>query len=299
MNARRGTLWMLLAGLWAGTSLPAWAVTLRWKPAPGATASYTLSLVSDTRSVGVGNRLTLSAARGRLEGTLTMVRPPKPDQVALDCRMTGGRLVVWLQGAPEPRRVPTSVERVVMTPLGETVDWKLTRGDLAELEPPMRLMLEPGDLCVFEGYGAFPERDLKPGDTWSGYYDEKPSGPGEEPQRISYQSTLMSLGHFRGRPCARIATTYQVAPVPKQAPQPASEPPATLMAGDVFWCFDVERSMILYYTETMSTTALLTAQEGNQPFFASLNSQLRIVAHMTRYGGAPLAGPGSKSRRTN
>jgi hypothetical protein len=290
---------IILAVLSAWAAAPASAVTLRYQPPVGATMAYALSVTSDTRSVGAANRLRRSAARARLDGDLTVAKPAKPDQVAFICRITGGKAAIRIQSAIEERRVRPATERVVMTPRGETLSWDVLAGDTVELEPPVRYVLEPADLCVFEGYGAVPDRDLQPGDTWLGFYDEKPAKPDEEPQRITYRSTLLSVGRFFGRPYARIVTQYEVAPLPKEgAPKPADqEPNAVGMSGDVYWGFDTERGMILYYVETMRTSARLAFDHEDEGFAPTITSRTTLTAHMTAYNGVALGAPRAAGTR--
>jgi len=279
---------ILLAALCAAA--PARAVELRCQPAPGAVMAYTLAASSETRSVGPGNRLDVTAGEVRIKGTATVAPSEEPDRVVLICRTTGGRQSIVIRQRAMRQAAPPATERVTMTTLGETVAWDLLEGDLPALEPPMRLMLEPADLCVFQGYGALPEGDVQPGDSWSGHYDDIAGSPDEESQRITYRSTLLGVGRFRGRPCARIATAYEVAPLETDPPaQGESVPIHTTMTGDAVWGFDIERGMILYYTETLTTsTRLVVPPESG--LGASITSRARLVAQMTEYDGVPLAG---------
>jgi hypothetical protein len=65
------------------------------------------------------------------------------------------------------------------------------------------------DISALEGLGEFPEKDLKPNDTWT-QRAEIPLPGGSRSLSLNANSRFLGMATFKGRSCAKIRTYFQL-----------------------------------------------------------------------------------------
>lgn len=139
-------------------------------------------------------------------------------------------------GRTEPYKKTPSKSQVRLTLRGRVVG----RKELGTREPEAPSgELDPTDAL----YGLdFPDRDLKPGDTWS---DTINSGSGARAQKVQLQGKFVGWTSFRGRRCAEIATTISMAAAAGEESSSASGSPGKV-SGTITTYFDPAAGAELY-----------------------------------------------------
>jgi hypothetical protein len=107
---------------------------------------------------------------------------------------------------------------------------------------------ETGGSGQLEGLDAvfglnFPERDLKPGDTWE---DTITAGEGSNGQKVHVTWKYLSRETFRGRECAKISTTLSLVLDPGESAQPGLPATQGRVSGTVTTYFDPKAGQEVY-----------------------------------------------------
>jgi hypothetical protein len=142
-------------------------------------------------------------------------------------------------------------------------------------------------------YGLnFPNRDIKPGDTWQ---DTINVGTAEKPQRVQVTWRYVGKEAFRGRNCIKVSTTISMPMTPGAAaaggaPDPAEPNPFGAqgkLSGSVLTYFDPQAGVEVYSTGsiTMVARADLSGLSPETGEFASV-MKINLVQSLVPAGAA-------------
>jgi len=233
----------LMLFAWLALGLPAHAVMLRYSPKVGETIKHKVSMAGRTSAVveGMGEtmRMELSGAMQYTEKALSET----PDTVRVETRVTGGKFTMSVGGQSESQQAPKGKFVADMDRRGRLV--KAIEADFGGKSGAQDFMTGgTGSLSNLTTFAAFPEGDVKVGDTWS---DEIkiPATQGGPEVNLSLTSRLLDLADFQGRKCAKIRTTFK-GPMSFSAPAGSDDPGNTMEAalqGDLIWYYDYENSI--------------------------------------------------------
>jgi len=226
--------------------LPAHAVTLRYAPKVGDTVKHKVSLAGRTSSgaEGMGDSLA-EAMRMEVSGTVQYAEralSETTDTVRIETQVTGGKFTMSVAGQSQDQPVPKGKVVADMDRRGRLV--KTIETNFGGKSGVQDFMTGgAGDLSNFSSFAAFPDGDVKAGDTWT---DEIkiPARQGGPEVNLSLSSRLLDLTTVENRKCAKIRTTFKgplsFDSVPGAGDAGSME--ATLQ-GDLIWYYDYENSV--------------------------------------------------------
>lgn len=272
----------LAALLTAAHSARAQQLTLKYRFAEGDTASYTFSC-STRAKLDVQKGLTTSAAEMSLQMKVsTEVTEVAPNG---DAKLRGdilsGSLKVKAEGEEETTPVGEIVTNYVLTPRGVMKAKELLSGEPIVL-PGVSVLMEADDAFLLGGLGLLPERPVKPGEKWKGVA-RLPALMDEEVLTVTYDSKLLGIEQYKGRPCAKIRTTVSRR-FAESFEAPDGSGPAKvsgLITGDGTWRFDYERGVIM----SMEQRAQVVTEMSHAESTAKVSSVLNMRAALTELNG--------------
>jgi hypothetical protein len=156
-----------------------------------------------------------------------------------------GRMTAMGKTQSYPRTATRSV--VKMTERGRFISRKSLSGEGADSGAP-------GMQAVDAIYGLnFPDRDLKPGDTWE---DTVTIGEKESAQKVHVTSRFAGREVFRGRECAKFSTLLSM-PMAAESGAPASgdAPGQGKATGNLTTYFDPKAGMEVYQSGSLAVLA--------------------------------------------
>jgi len=210
--------------------------------------------------------------------------------------MEAGKSTHQMPGQQEKisQDMPKSKTLIKMTPLGNVLSARTSFPESASQESPSgpsqtdprSLGLDMATLEAVFSHIPFPERDVKPNDTWK---DEVrlPGFVGSQAVTITFTSRLLGLGPYKGRNCARIRTAFEIPlemdlgqVMGRMLPQGSSGEADTKgkIVGRLDWQFDYNRGHVVYAEGPMQMTAnasfTYTDAEG-KPIVGSVNFAMK------------------------
>lgn len=232
--------------------LPAHAVVLRFQPKVGDTHRHKLSM---------SGRMTMEMMGETMRGEVTAEMNYAEKALSREDDVTRQQTEI-LGGTVSVAMGPQS--ETVDLPTGRIVADIGSRGQLVELveaefegEAPQPFMGSgPESMSTSFHYGAFPEGDVKEGDTWSDTISMPLSPEGPEVE-MTFTSELLALTTFQSRKCAKIRTSFD-APLDIDMAElgipSGEEESGTVQAtlkGDMLMYYDYENSLYVYGEGTM------------------------------------------------
>jgi len=235
--------------LWISFAVvPVGAVRLRYSGKPGKVYRY------KTMVVGAGeNKASMMNQPMRMQMTMmlehtTRVLKISPEALELEVASVQGSSNVTSMG--QQTKTPIPKTRIVMriTPLGKVLETKTGSPSGTGRMGAMGGMM--GNSPVNNFLPIFPERDVKPGDTWS----EEAAIPVYKDVKLNVRmnSKLLGLMNFRGHKCAKIQMTYEIPMDDLMPPEAQTQTPQMTMTmkgkatGRMTYYFDYERGHEVY-----------------------------------------------------
>ena len=257
MRKSAPTALLLLLG--AAAALPAHAVVLRYAPKVGVISKYQLTMTGqvDTSLQGLDQAMSLGIT-GAVQYCETALSE-SPDRVRVERRTTGGEITLRMGEDAETRQVPGSRMVADMDRRGRLL--KIVEQD-AGGRPALDdiLGVRWTDLV---NIGAFPESEVKVGDTWSDRL-EIAGAEGSPAVTLRLTSKLLELATFQGRKCAKIRVTFD-GPLTFGAAEDGRDSGSmkALLHGDGIWYYDYENGL---YARAEGTVGLsMTASGSGSP----------------------------------
>jgi len=226
-----------LAALALALPSAARAEKFRYKYRPGQVVQYRANMAGATMMGQPGSEMMKSTFRMGLRQT-QRVRSVTAGVITLDIKDQPVSGSSTMMGQTEQaNRTPTS-SVVRLTERGRFLSRKSSEDGKAKAGSPM------DGLDALYGLN-FPDRDLKPGETWE---DTVTVGTGPAAQKVRVKTRYVGQVSFRGRTCARFSTTLATNLIPESdEPAPESMPGTSgKMTGTVTTYFDPALGLELY-----------------------------------------------------
>jgi hypothetical protein len=250
----------LLAGASAGLAAGDAGLFLRYRQAQGDKATYAYSC-STRAQIEVQNGQKTDRAEVSLQMKLaTEVLETTPGgDMKIRADITSGKIKASSGGDQGTVPVESAVLEYLVSARGIVKSVNLMSG-----RPPAIGVLPyaatPDDVFLVSGVGQFPDKRLKPGDTWEGVA-RVPDPEGGEAMEVPFKSKLVSVAQVRGRPCATIKTTARVNATHAEDAEDGSGRMSGRMdvVQEVTWVFDYERSVVM---SAQGTTRISVGFQG-------------------------------------
>jgi hypothetical protein len=252
----------LVAALWLGLTLPAHAVVLRYDPEVGQVTKHKIEMAGRTEVTMPGMPDTVRMEMTSLMRYTQKALSKQGGVARLETKFTGGKVTVSAQGETQTMDMPTT-GRVVADVDGRRRVVKVIESDLGNMGVPGQMGAAPDAWSSWSSFGAFPERDLNPDDTWTDKLTI-PVTPGSAEATITYTSKLLALTTFQDRKCAKIRTSFQgplkFDPSAFGIPASGSDESAVTatLQGDLVWYYDYEKSVDVYGEGTVGMNMSMT-----------------------------------------
>jgi len=228
--------------VWVAVGLPAHAVLLRYAPKVGETVKHKVSMAGRTSAsvegMGEGMRMELNGAIQYTEKAISETA----DTVRVETQVTGGKFTMSVGGRSQGQEIPKGKVVADMDRRGRLV--KTIQADFGGKSGAQDFLTGgAGSWSNLASFSAFPEGDVKAGDTWS---DEIkiPATQGGPEVNLSTTSRLLEVATYQGRSCAKIRTTFKGPLVFDTSGQndDSGSMEATLQ-GDLIWYYDYQNSV--------------------------------------------------------
>jgi hypothetical protein len=194
MTSRSRFLLTLLA---LAAATPAYAERFRYRFRPGQVIQNRVNLAGATVMGPSGGSMVKMQFRAAMRQT-QRVRSVGGGMVTLEIKETPVSGKVTAFGQTEPYNQPARTVLVKLTERGRVV----SRKEVSKASSTSAVSGMDGTDAL---YGLnFPDRDLKPGDTWE---DTLTLGKEGSPQPVRMSSKYLGRAVFRGRNCAKFVTT--------------------------------------------------------------------------------------------
>jgi len=254
MTRKDRVVWVV-AGLLLAIALPAHAVVLRYEPEVGSVQRHKVSMAGRMESTveGVGQTM-------RVEMTSEMTYSEKAlsktdETTTVETELLGGTTTMDMGGQTQTMKMPTGKIVAEMDRRGrmfELVETNMMGGEAAESIMGSGAETMPN----WSQFSAFPENDVKVGDTWSDTISV-PTEPGGPSIELTFESELIALTTFQDRKCAKMKTSFSgpIEMVMDEMSATGDEGgegslDATL-SGDLVWYYDYENSVYVYAEGTI------------------------------------------------
>jgi len=226
--------------------VPAHAIVLRYAPKVGEVHKQKASMSGRME-------MTMEALQQTMRGEIMMDMDYSEKALSqtetvtrVQTDLLGGKGTVTMAGQAQSMDMPTGKMVCDMDRRGQVV--KLVEMNM----PGAEQMMGPGaeSLPNWSQFGALPEGDVAPDDTWSGKVTI-PAGPSMPSIEMTFKCTLLDVTAFEGRDCAKIKTVFsgpfemdlsQMRGVPAGAEGSVS----ATMQGDITWYYDYGNSVYIY-----------------------------------------------------
>ena len=236
----------MLVGMAATVCLPAHAVVLRYAPKVGEVHKQKATIAGRMEMTMEGLGQTM---RGEITGDMDYSETALSQTegvTRVKTEMLGGKMQVSLAGQSQSVDMPTGKMVADMDQRGRVV--KLVEMDMPGAEQMMGSGAE--SFPNWAQYSAFPEGDVKVGDTWEGKVSV-PARPNMPAIELAFKCTLLDLVTFKGRNCAKIRTAFN-GPFEMDLADAQGVPPGTegtmdaTMDGTMDWHYDYDNSIYVY-----------------------------------------------------
>jgi len=186
----------------------------------------------------------------------------------VETELLGGKSEVSFAGQQQTTDMPTGRMVADLDARGRIV--KLIESDLPGADQ-QQLMAQGGESFPnWSQFSAFPEGDVKEGDSWSGTV-EVPMGVDMPKIEMSFTSKLLALTTFQDRKCAKLQTTFS-APVDLDMSQlgvPGGDSGdgsvSATLSGNILWYYDHESSVYVYGEGTVGMDMTMSMAMPNMP----------------------------------
>ncbi len=266
---KRHCLTGMAALLVLAVCVPADAVVLRFRPKVGSVQRHKASMAGrmETTMEGIGQTM-------RAEMTIDMEYSEKvlsqtEEATRLETELLGGRSEVTFNQQTQTMDVPTARMVADLDAQGRVIE--LIEADMPE--GPMSEQLMGKGVESFPNwsrFSAFPEGDVKEGDSWSDTITI-PTTPGGPELEMTFQSKLIALTTFQSRKCAKIRTSFSapidldLAQLSLGEEQDAEGAMTATLQGDLLWYYDYENSVYVYGEGTVGMDMKMSMQIPNAP----------------------------------
>jgi len=250
MNRRwlAGAAAAALVTTWAGGR--AHAVVLRYTPKAGAVHRYR---VTAARALEATIEPLRDTSRTRIAFEVAVevrceqkVLAQTGEVTRVETRLLGGKGTTSMHGQTESIGIPTGravVELDRRARATRVVDTVLEGKEASRPPGPWAELLTKWSQCW-----AFPEGDLKVGDTWSDTFTIPLPAGLPRVSKMSIKSQLLQLTSLQGRQCAKIRTTFS-GPLELEGsdmgPFGSVGPTTGNLRGDLTWHYDYENSILV------------------------------------------------------
>ncbi len=233
--------------------LPAHAVVLRFQPEVGDTHRYKLSM---------SGRMTMEMMGETMRGETTAemdyaekALSREGDVTRHQTELLSGTVSMTMAGQSETMDLPTGRLVADIDSRGKLVEMVEADFEGQAMQQPF-MGSGPESMSTSFHYGAFPEGDVKEGDTWSDTISMPLSPDGAEVE-MTFTSELLALTTFQSRKCAKIRTSFN-APLDMDMAElgvPSGDDESGAMQatlkGDMLMYYDYENSLYVYGEGTM------------------------------------------------
>jgi hypothetical protein len=245
-----------IAGIGIGLALllptPASALQLRYKFKPGSTTTYRVMVASAALAqIPVAPepvKMQFSLELKTVQKVLSLSRSGVAD---LEWTNSAGTMKMTAMGRSNSSKLPREVTRLKLTDRGKLLSYRAqpASGGQAPVAAPAGgpIGMEGADPMRALAGLNFPDRDLKPGDTWAA--ESKVDMGNGQSVVMKIASKFEALTSYKGRKCARITTAFEM---PMDATGMGGEGEGASMkgegkvAGQVTTLFDYEAGRELY-----------------------------------------------------
>jgi hypothetical protein len=202
--------------------------------------------------------------------------------------LSGTIKAIW-QGEEEAQPVERTAVNYKIASSGEMQEQELLSGEPLIL-PGMFIVFGPDDAFLIGGRMQFPKKPLKVGDKWKGTV-RIPTLESGQTILADYESKVLGLEQYRGRPCVKIKTTSKYSEK-ETAPVPESGGTATgkvTTAETQTWRFDYERGLVMSSEGTIQATLTGTfVDEEAREYTATMSGVVNTRSKMTEFNGQAL-----------
>jgi hypothetical protein len=201
----------LAAGLGLGLALawpsPAMAVQFRYKFKPGSKATYRVMIaagaLAQTPLAPETMKMQFSMDMRTIQKVVGISRSGVAD---LEWTNTTGTMKMTAMGRTTANKTPREVSRLKLTDRGKLLSYKTkTDGEPAAEAPAGFDQADP--MRALAGLN-FPDRDLRPGDTWA--TESKVDLGNGQSMVMKIASRFVALVDYKGRKCAKITTAFEM-----------------------------------------------------------------------------------------
>ncbi|MFB3880226.1 MAG: hypothetical protein ACE149_03135 [Armatimonadota bacterium] len=226
--------------------VPAHAIVLRYAPKVG-------EVYKQKATMSGRMEMTMAALQQTMRGEITMDMDYSEKALSqtetttrVQTELLGGKGQVKMAGQSQSIDMPTGKMVTDMDRRGQVV--KVVEMDM----PGTEQMMGPGaeSLPNWSQFGALPEGDVSPKDTWTGKVTI-PAGPNMPSIEMTFNCTLLDVTTFQGRNCAKIRTAFN-GPFQMDLAEAEGMPPGAegtmdaTMNGSIDWYYDYDNSVYVY-----------------------------------------------------
>jgi hypothetical protein len=252
------------------------AEKFRYKYRPGQTVQYRANMAGASMMGQNGGQMVKASYRTNMRHT-QRVRSVAGGVVTLEIVDVPVSGTMTAMGRTERYKQSTTRSLVKLTERGRFVSRKTLSGDEEKGSSPT------DSLDALYGLN-FPERDLKPGDTWE---DTFTLGQASAPQTVKVRSRYVGPVVFRGKPCAKFTTTLATSMTEEAADTGAGEGPVPQgrMKGTLTTYFDPAAGLEVYSSGSivMVAKADLSQVSADAGEFASV-MKINVVQSLASAG---------------
>jgi hypothetical protein len=210
---RSGTIALLTVGLAAVQSLagpaPASALELRYKFKPGALIRYRVMVaagaLAQTPMAPEPVKMQFTMDMRMVQKVLTVSKSGIADQ---EWTTTQGTMKMTAAGRTNSSKMEREVSRLKLTDRGKLLSYHTLGGDAAPAASAGPVGFDQADPMRALAGLNFPDRDVKPGDTWAS--ESKVDLGGGQSRVMKIASRFVGLARYKGRQCARIQTAFEM-----------------------------------------------------------------------------------------
>ncbi len=186
-------LWLVALGL------PAHALRLRYTPKVEASHRYTTAMAGHVKMPVAGLTMEMDMSVRSTVDEKVLEKAAKGYKVETSSHDAVMTMTLPGQEEAKSQEVPDSLITAVIDERG-AIREVVSSGESQTANP-----FGVDFLSSFQGISTFPNKEVKPGDTWSGKAKTEATDtvPGTD---LTFRSRLVELTTHRGRPCAKIRT---------------------------------------------------------------------------------------------
>ena len=249
--------------------VPANAVVLRYRPKVGEVQRHKATMAGrmETTMEGMGQtmRAEMTIEMEYSENALSQTE----ELTRLETELLGGKGEITFNQQTQTMAMPTAKMVADMDDRGRVVE--LIEAEMPDSGVSEQLMGKGAESFPnWSQFSAFPEGDVKEGDTWKDTI-AVPTTPGGPELEMTFESRLIALTTFQSRKCAKIRTSFtapmalDLAALSGGEEADAAGDMTANLQGDLLWYYDYENSVYVYGEGTIGMDMKMAMQIPNAP----------------------------------